>query len=324
MKEARYYKKLPNKKVQCELCPHLCIMTPGSTGKCRARKNIDGVLYTSNYAKTITISIDPMEKKPLYHFYPGESVISIGPNSCNFSCDFCQNYNSSQQVVPTQDITPGKLLEISKQHQCDFVSYTYTEPITWFEFVLDSAKLLQENRIKNVMVTNGFINPEPLNELLPYIDAMNIDLKSMDDEFYKKICKSRLQPVLETIRTASKNCHIEITNLLVTDENDSEGNIRKLVDFVAEVNPDIPLHFSRYFPAYKMTNPPTPISRLKRAREIAEEKLSYVYIGNVMTEKDTLCPNCKHLLIKRGWTIKCDILSGNCPGCGHKIYGEFR
>ena len=324
MKEALYYKKLSDQKVQCLLCPHFCVIPIGENGKCNGRKNIEGKLYSTNYAETITISLDPMEKKPLYHFFPGEQVLSIGPNSCNFSCKFCQNYTSSQQKTHTIEITPGKLLDLCKQHLCMFVSFTYTEPFTWFEFVLEASKLLQENRIKTNMVTNGFVNPEPLKELLPYIDAMNIDLKSMDDEFYRNICDGRLQPVLETIKTASQKCHLEVTNLLITGENDSEEQIRKLVDFMAEVNPEIPLHFSRYFPTYKMSNPPTPISHLKKAQEIAEEKLCYVYVGNVITEKDTHCPNCNHLLISRSHTMECDIMQGKCPSCGHKIYGVFR
>ena len=324
MKEALYYKKLQDKKVQCLLCPHFCVIPMEENGKCNGRKNVEGKLYSTNYAETITISLDPMEKKPLYHFFPGEQVLSVGPNSCNFSCKFCQNYTSSQQKTHTIEVTPGKLLDLCKQHSCEFVSFTYTEPFTWFEFVLEASKLLQENRIKTNMVTNGFINPEPLQELLPYIDAMNIDLKSMDDEFYKNICEGKLQPVLETIKTVSKKCHLEVTNLLITGENDSEEQIRKLVNFMEEVNPEIPLHFSRYFPTYKMTNPPTPLSHLKKAYEIAEEKLCYVYVGNVITEKDTHCPNCNKLLISRSYTIKCDILQGKCPSCGHKIYGVFR
>ncbi len=323
MKEAKYYKKLPNRKVQCELCPHFCIITPGNAGKCRARKNIDGVLYAANYAKTITISFDPMEKKPLYHFYPGQNIISIGPNSCNFSCDFCQNYNSSQQIVPTHEITPEMLLEICKDHLSKFVAFTYTEPITWFEFVLDASKLLKENGIKTVMVTNGFINPEPLKELLPCIDAMNIDLKAIDDEFYQRLCSGRLQPVLDTIETASKSCHVEITNLVITGENDSNENIRKLVDFVEKINPEIPLHFSRYFPVYKMANPPTSISTLEKAKEVAQKQLKYVYLGNVMTEKDTRCPKCDRLLVHRAYSTTIDILDGKCPECGTEIYGCF-
>ena len=323
MKEALFYTKLKDHKVRCDLCPHNCIIASENIGICRVRTNIDGVLYTNNHGKTITISIDPMEKKPLYHFYPGKRILSIGSNSCNLSCSFCQNYQSSQLEVPTIEITPELILDKCRSHNCDFVAFTYTEPTTWFEFVLDSSKLLEENGIGTVMVTNGFINQEPLQELLPYIDAMNIDLKAFDDKFYRSICNGTLQPVLETIKTASKQCHIEITNLIITDENDSEKQINDLVDFVADLNPEIPLHFSRYYPTYKMENPPTSVSKLEMAKEIAEKKLKFVYLGNIVTERSTYCSNCNHLLISRDFPLKNEITDGKCPSCGHKIYGSF-
>ena len=323
MKEALFYTKLEDQKVKCELCPHNCIISSGKNGICRARKNISGILYAINYGETISISIDPMEKKPLYHFHPGKNILSIGPNSCNFSCRFCQNYQSSQLEVPTTIITPAILLEQCRLHNCDFVAFTYTEPTTWFEFILDSSKLLKENGINTVMVTNGFINQEPLKVLLPYIDAMNIDLKAFDEKFYKTICNGALQPVLETIKTALKHCHIEITNLIITEENDSEKQINDLVDFVADVNPNIPLHFSRYYPTYKMENPPTSVSTLEMTKEIAEKKLNYVYLGNIVTEKNTICPKCDHLLIRRDYPLKVDVINGKCPSCGHTIYGKF-
>ena len=323
MKEALFYTKLQDRKVRCDLCPHNCVIVPEQSGICRARKNIDGVLYAVNYGKTISLSLDPMEKKPLYHFHPGKSILSIGSNSCNFSCRFCQNYQSSQFEVPTIDISPELLLEKCKTSNCDFVAFTYTEPTTWFEFVLDSSKLLKENGIKTVMVTNGFINQEPLKELLPYIDAMNIDLKAFNEKFYRSICNGYLQPVLETIKAASKHCHIEITNLIITDENDSEKQINELVDFVADLNPEIPLHFSRYYPTYKMENRPTSITTLEMAKEIAEKKLKFVYLGNIIAERSTYCPNCDHLLISRDFPLRNEIRNGKCPSCGHKIYGEF-
>lgn len=323
MKEAKHYIKIKNEHVQCKLCPHECIISPQNVGICRVRKNIEGVIYSTNYGKTMSLSIDPIEKKPLFHFYPGEQIISIGPNACNLSCKFCQNYRSSQQKVPTTAVTSGKILELCKNHLSKFVAFTYTEPTTWFEFVLDTAKLLQENGIKTVMVTNGYINQKPLEELLPYIDAMNIDLKSMQNDFYKNICNATLKPVLDTIRTAAKKCHIEITNLLVTEHNDSDEQIQKVTDFIAQVNKDIPVHFSRYFPMYKMDDPPTPIQRLNKAKQIAEQKLSYVYLGNIHTKKDTNCPKCGFKLIKRGFTSSIDLIGNQCPQCGHEIYGKF-
>ena len=323
MIEAKYYKKLNNDKVQCLLCPHYCFLSNGETGKCKGRINHKGILFAENYGKTIAHSLDPMEKKPLYHFYPGSSILSLGANSCNFSCDFCQNYQSSQQKTFTREISPGSLLAYCHQQDCKFVAFTYTEPITWFEFVLDSAQLLKKNDIKVVLVTNGFINPEPLNELLPYIDAMNIDLKSINDIFYQKYCGGYVKPVLDTIRTSVQKCHVELTNLVITDANDGAAEIRELVDFVASVNSDIPLHFSRYYPCYKMTNPPTTVENLENAKRIAEEKLHHVYLGNVLTNSDTLCPNCKAILIKRGYGVISKIVNNACPSCGYKIYGQF-
>ena len=323
MIEAQFYSILEHNEVICELCPHNCIIQSGNIGICRARKNIDGVLYANNYGETITISLDPMEKKPLYHFHPGENIISIGSNSCNFSCRFCQNYHSSQLDVPTINITPTNLLKQCKTHNCGFVAFTYTEPVTWFEFVLESSKLLKENGIKTVMVTNGFINPEPLAKLLKYIDAMNIDLKAYDEKFYENICNGSLQQVLNTIRTAHKKCLIEITNLIITDENDSDKQIVDLVNFIAEVDNNIPLHFSRYYPTYKMENPPTSLSTLQRAKEIAQQKLKYVYLGNIITDRNTYCPKCGHLLISRDQQMQNNIVDAKCPSCNHAIYGEF-
>lgn len=323
MKQAYYYKTLSDKKVQCLLCPHFCILPSGQEGKCRSRKNIEGSLFVLNYGKTMSLSIDPMEKKPLYHFYPGSPILSLGPNSCNFSCQFCQNYHSSQQKVPTRTIDPNEIVKLSRQQNCGFVAFTYTEPFTWFEFILDAAEILQNNNLKVILVTNGFINQEPLKKLLPFIDAMNIDLKSMEDNFYKDICGGKLEPVLETIKTSADQCHVEVTNLLITDENDSEENINKLVDFMASVNPEIPVHFSRYYPTYKMTNPATPLEKLEQAKKLASTKLSYVYLGNVMTDRNTYCPKCNTLLIEREYTIKSHILNGKCPSCGKQIYGFF-
>jgi len=323
MKEALFYTKQEDLKVRCDLCPHSCIIHPGKTGKCRGRENNEGILYAVNYGETISLSIDPMEKKPLYHFHPVNNILSIGSNSCNLSCKFCQNFQSSQFEVNTTSISPADLLSYCTENQCRFVAFTYTEPTTWFEFVLDASKLLNENNIKTVLVTNGYINQEPLKQLLPYIDALNIDLKAFDEKFYRSICNGSLQPVLETIKTASKQCHIEITNLIITDENDSEEQINRLVDFVAEVNPNIPLHFSRYYPTYKMHNKTTPISTLDTAKEIAERKLKYVYLGNIAVERNTYCPSCGTLLIRRDYPQIMVIINGKCPECDHKIYGDF-
>ena len=323
MVEAKYYKKLPSGKVQCLLCPHFCVIPQGEIGICRGKENIGGKLYAVNYGKTVTISVDPIEKKPLYHFLPGTQILSIASNTCNFNCKFCQNYHISQFDAPTYDITPRILLDYCQKHGINEVAYTYTEPITWYEFILDSSRFLKEHNIKTVMVTNGFINKEPLKELLPYIDAMNIDLKSMDDTFYQTLCNGRLQPVLETIKLAYGKTHIEITNLLITNENDSEENIKKLIDFVASVSKDIPVHFSKYYPTYKMHNQATSESTLYMAKELAKNKLNYVYLGNIFADANTYCPNCGELLVKRGISTKTYIQNGRCPSCDNDIYGVW-
>ncbi len=323
MKQAKYFERLGKEVVRCTLCPHYCIIPPNSTGICKARKNFYGVLYSTNYAQTVTISIDPIEKKPLYHFDPGQAVISLGSNSCNFSCDFCQNYSISQFQVKTVEVTSDKLLDLCRKHQCRNVAFTYTEPITWFEYVLDSAKLLKSNDINTIMVTNGFINEEPLRELLPYIDAMNIDLKAYNHDFYEKYCHGKLEDVLRSIEIAAGGCHLEITNLLITDLNDSIEDVIRISEFIASIDKDIPLHLSKYFPHYKMHKPQTPESIMFDCQKAANEILSYVYLGNVITDRNTYCPNCEALLVNRVRPVKVMIRNERCPHCGHFIKGKF-
>jgi len=301
MKEALYYEKQADHTIRCLLCPNFCTIAEGKSGSCRSRKNIEGTLYATNYGRTTSLNIDPIEKKPLYHYYPGSMILSLGANSCNLHCEFCQNYEISQSDCPTSALSPSELLEILLRKDLKQVAFTYTEPFTWYEFIHDCAKLFQPHDIRIVLVTNGYINPEPLAELLPYLDAMNIDLKSINADFYKKVCQGSLQPVLSTIRTAFTDCHIELTNLLIPDLNDKESEIQALVDFVAEVNPHIPLHFSKYFPRWKCNQPATSDATLINAYQLAKEKLSYVYLGNMQTDKycNTSCPRCNKLLIDR-------------------------
>ena len=320
--EARYYSQLPFDKVQCKLCPHNCIIELEKTAICKSRKNIGGKLFATNYGETVTLSIDPIEKKPLYHFYPNSKILSVGANSCNFSCQFCQNYTISQNEVKTESITPQILSELCKKYNLNSVAFTYTEPFTWFEFILDSAKYLKQQNIKVVLVTNGYINPAPLAELLPYIDALNIDLKSLDDAFYRKYCGGSLQPVLDTIKYSFKHCHLEITNLIIPTLNDDQILIQKLIDFIAEIDNQIPLHFSGYFPNYKLKLPPTTISTLLKAKEFATMKLSNVYLGNVRAENSSYCPNCGKEIINRTENI-CFLSNNRCKFCDNYIYGKF-
>ncbi len=282
MREALYYEKMDGKRVHCHLCPYECHIPPGGKGACTVRLNKDGVLYSLVYGKTTSIALDPIEKKPLYRYHPGEYILSLGTRGCNLHCDFCQNWHISQEVdAPTEDISSEEIIERAKELRSFGIAYTYNEPFIWYEFVLDTAKLARQNGLKNVLVTNGFVNIEPLEGVLPYIDAMNIDLKAFDEDFYVKVCKGRLKPVLDVIKISAKSCHVELTNLIIPTLNDSESQIRKMVDWIySNLGTEVPLHISRYFPCYKMTLPPTPIETLKRAERIAKEKLKYVYVGN--------------------------------------------
>lgn len=322
-KEARYYKKLQNNEVRCLLCPKLCLIKEGDLGYCSIRKNIGGVLYAIAYNYTAAVHMDPIEKKPLYHFYPGREILSLGTVGCNQRCLFCQNWSLIEGEVSAPNITPEVAVKMAQDYNSIGISYTYNEPLIWFEFVLDTAKLAKEAGLKNVLVTNGEINPHPLKELLPYIDAMNIDLKSIRDWFYREICDGNLNTVKKTIELSYKSCHIELTNLIVTGKNDSEADITDLVDYVAGLSPDIPLHFSRYFPQYRMDAPPTPIETLTLAYKIAREKLNYVYLGNVWSENgsNTYCPRCNTLLIRRqGYNTTILGLSGKyCKTCNNEI-----
>jgi len=323
MKEAEYYIQLEGGDVRCTLCPHMCKLSPGQGGVCSARQNIDGRLYSATYAQIVSMALDPIEKKPLYHYYPGKQILSIGPNACSLQCIFCQNWSISQQKYPTTYLSPRNLVSETLQTRSFGISYTYSEPFTWYEYILDTALIAKEHNLKTVLVTNGTINPEPLANILPYIDAMNIDLKSMNADFYKEYCNGFLDTVLKTIEASHQRCHIEITNLVIPTLNDSDSEFHRLTDFVASLSPEIPLHFSRYHPDYKLRIPATPVERLFKAREIASEKLKYVYIGNILDEdaNSTYCPKCKKVVIKRSGFYGIEILSreGKCPECGEKI-----
>jgi len=283
MKEALFYKKTGDSVLQCHLCPQFCVLKDGETGFCGVRTNRSGVLYTENYGKVSSLALDPIEKKPLYQFHKGEMILSAGTVGCNLACLFCQNWSIAQDVkAPTESVTSKELINKAKELRSFGIAYTYNEPFIWYEFVLETARLAHEAGLKNVLVTNGFVNKEPLEKLLPYIDALNIDIKSIEDEFYKNTCSGRVGPVLETIKLASKRAHVELTNLIIPTLNDKDENFEKLTDWIYEnIGEDLPLHFSRYFPCYKMTLPPTPKETLFKARDIAQKKLKYVYLGNV-------------------------------------------
>lgn len=320
--EAKYY-KVQDSHIECQLCPHYCRILPGKSGLCRGRMNEEGKLWATNYGETTSIALDPIEKKPLYHFYPGAQILSIACNSCNMRCPFCQNWEISQDEVNTQYISAEILVRMLKDHRSMGVAYTYTEPLVWFEYIKDAGKAVRESGGKNVLVTNGLINKDPLLELIPLIDAMNIDLKTMDGAVYKKILKGDLGAVKRTIEVAHTYCHIEITNLIVTGMNDKKTEIDSLIDYVASIDRNIPLHFSRYFPNHEYTRPPTSVKSIEYAYEKAREKLNYVYIGNLPTDdgSNTICQKCGNMLIERMYfraIIKG--LDGNkCNKCGETI-----
>jgi len=324
MKEALYYERLEGGKVHCLLCPQDCTVSKGKKGFCRVRVNMDGTLYTEVYNRLMAANMDPIEKKPLYHFHPGKPIFSIGTRGCNQRCDFCQNWHMLEPDAVTHETSVLGVVEEAMASRSLGIAYTYNEPTIWYEFVLECSRLARERGLVNVLVTNGSINPEPFRELAPFVDAMNIDLKSMDPEFYRKICKSKRDPVLATIRAAREaGIHVEITNLVIPTLNDSDELFRELVDFVSGLGPEVPLHFSAYFPSYKMTIEPTPVATLLRAREIATEKLYYVYLGNVaITDgSNTYCPRCGNLLVgRRGYGVSVTgVEDGKCRKCERKV-----
>lgn len=298
---ARYW-QAEGKNLRCQLCPNYCLIGEGKTGRCLGRRNIAGRLIAENYAAAVSVAVDPIEKKPLYHFLPGTQILSVATYGCNLLCQFCQNAEISQRIAPTRPLPPTELLAVARRHQTPSVAFTYTEPLCWFEYLLDACRLLRAEGIKTVLVTNGMINPEPLAELLPLVNAMNIDLKSIRPEFYRDYVKGDLAAVLATIKASHRRCHVELTNLLIPGRNDSTADISALVDFVASLDRRTVLHFSRYFPRHRATEPPTPASTLEQAAAIARKKLDYVYLGNVVAsprDRDSYCPHCGNWLVDR-------------------------
>ena len=329
LKEAKHYEKQEGGNVICRLYPHECTIAPGKYGICRVRNNIEGILYTHNYGKISSIAMDPMEKKPLYHFFPGRYVLSLGTVGCNLRCSFCQNYEIAQRGV-TEEGRGDNLYEASeayllslcrKEEDCIGVAYTYNEPSIWFEYILDTAGHIKSAGLKNVLVTNGYISREALAELLPYIDAMNIDVKGFTEKYYRNICGGSLEHVKRTVEAAAAECHIEITTLVIPGHNDSEGEIQELSKWLSSINPSIPLHLSRYFPRYRMKEQPTPAGILISLKKAAECYLEYVYIGNMQSEAaNTYCPQCGALLIRRTGGIFIEHLDdGVCSKCGKAI-----
>ncbi len=327
MHEAWFYEKQEDNRVWCRLCPQNCHIQPGEAGICRARKNEGGTLYSLNYGQISSMGIDPIEKKPLYHFYPGSLILSVGTFGCNFHCGFCQNWQIAHGNPSTREMTPEDLVAsavLAREQSANMgIAFTYSEPMVWYEFVYETAQLARDRGLKNVLVTNGSVQEQPLLELLPLIDAMNIDVKAFTEKFYRETCHGKLAPVKRTVELAHDRCHVEITTLLVPTLNDSDEEIAALVDWVAGLNPELPIHFSRYFPQYQMDLPPTPMETLRRAQGIASRKLKYVYIGNApeLGADNTCCPVCSNVLIeRRAYNTRLPgIDHGVCNSCGASV-----
>ncbi len=330
MKEARYYVN-KGEETCCLLCPQACRLKEGETGLCRARKAEGHKLYSLNYSRVGAMALDPIEKKPLYHFYPGAQILSLGTFGCNLDCSFCQNWQLVRsEGKGTAFLTPQELArhlrEKPQLKEQLGVAYTYGEPSVWYEYISEAAPLVKELGLKNVMVTNGYLNPAPLAELLPLIDALNIDVKGFSEDFYRHNLRGRLKPVLKTVERAAEKCHVEITYLLIPGKNDSPGEIESLARWLGGLDRNIPLHFSRYFPNHRLNIPPTTPAVLIRAREQALKHLNYVYIGNLPGHEgmDTFCPSCSRLLVSRKDGFPRVLLAGKqCPSCGFQVGDAF-
>lgn len=336
MQEARFYDKIEDQKTKCHLCAHGCVIDPGKRGICMVRENRDGILYSLVYGKIISQNVDPIEKKPLFHFLPGSRSYSIATVGCNLQCEHCQNFEISQfpryekREIPGQEATPDQIVAGAKNSGAASISYTYTEPTIFGEFAYDTAVLAKKAGIRNVFVSNGFMSEKSATALGQIIDADNIDLKSFSDSFYRKVCKARLQPILDTIaRMKALGVWLEVTTLIIPGLNDSDQELKELAGFIKKVGPEIPWHVSAFYPTYKMLDRPrTPVETLRRARQIGlETGLRYVYTGNIPGEdgEKTFCYACGELVIDRmGYTIRRNYLKGGaCAKCGAAIDGVW-
>ncbi|MEM4246511.1 MAG: AmmeMemoRadiSam system radical SAM enzyme [Candidatus Bathyarchaeia archaeon] len=335
MREALFYQRMERSEVRCLLCRHRCLVPEGGRGICGVRENRGGVLYTLVYEKLISEAVDPIEKKPLYHFLPGSSAYSIATVGCNFRCDNCQNFEISQlhkggRAIPGRRTAPEAVVESAKMHGCRSIAYTYSEPTVFYEYALDVARLASKEGVRNVFVTNGYITDEALKEISPYLDAANIDLKSFNDSFYTQNCGARLDQVLDTIRSYKRlGIWVELTTLIIPSLNDDPEELKMIAEFIRGLGSETPWHVSRFYPMYRLSHlPPTPPETLTKAREIGlEAGLRYVYEGNVPGSggETTYCPSCRKPLISRfGYQILENLIKDSrCPGCGAEIDGVW-
>jgi len=334
-KEAMLYEKDIGNNVRCCLCSHRCRIIPGGFGICGVRQNLDGILYTLVYGDVIASHADPIEKKPLYHFLPGSTSYSIATIGCNFKCPFCQNWEISQVTKITQGtrgmeqaIEPEEIIKKAIGLGCKSISYTYTEPTIFFEYAYDVAKIARKAGLFNNFVTNGYMTAEALEAIGPYLDAANVDLKGFNENFYRKLCRAQLSPVLESIKAMKKiGIWVEVTTLVIPGQNDSDQELGAIAEFIAGVGTEIPWHVSRFHPEYRhLDSGPTPVDTLRRARSIGKKAgLRYIYLGNTVEGNDTFCHNCNNLLVKRAGfnVVQNNITESRCLECGTEIAGVF-
>ena len=331
MKEAMCYRKLSDERVRCDLCNHRCVIDDGSRGICRVRANNGGTLYSLVYGKAIATHVDPIEKKPLFNFYPGTRAFSIATAGCNFKCTHCQNADISQiplsrQHIMGQEASPEQIVSAAEKNKCESIAYTYTEPTIFMEYAHDTAKIASQRGIKNIFVTNGYMTEEALRAMQPYLDAANVDLKGFTEEHYHGICGARLQPVLDTLKLMKElGIWVEVTTLIIPTVNDSDEVLKNIAEFILSLGPETPWHVSRFHPTYKMLDlPPTPVQSVVRARQIGlEAGLRYVYSGNVPGDygENTYCYNCGKIVIPRyGYQLgDIHIKDSKCKYCDAKI-----
>ena len=328
-KMALHFENIDEETVRCNLCPHRCVLKPGQAGLCRVRVNEDGILVTLNYGEISAIAMDPIEKKPLFHFNPGDKILSVSTVGCNLRCPFCQNWEIAHENAPTRRVTPEQLVRIAVERGSKGIAYTYNEPVIWYEFVLDTARIAVKEGLYNVLVTNGYIEEEPLKLLLQSIHAMNIDLKGWNDEFYLKEIGGKKEVVMRTIKMAYEaGIHVEVTTLIIPGKNDDPAELEEEFKWLASIDENIPLHLSRYFPNYKYTIPPTPPEKLIEIYNLAKKYLNFVYIGNLWDPEyeTTVCPKCGNVVIKRvGYEIDASGMDeeGRCKVCGFQIARIF-
>lgn len=332
---ANWWQSLENGKILCTLCPRYCTIGEGQAGFCFIRQNINNKLYSIGYGRPTGFAIDPIEKKPLNHFLPGTEILSFGTAGCNLGCKFCQNWSISKAKIDNTNslyATPENVILLAKKYNVPSIAFTYNDPIIFGEYVIDVSKLAKEEGIKSVMVTNGYIDKEARKDVFKFIDAANVDLKAFTENFYHKLTFSHLQPVLDTLFWLVKetNVWLEITTLLIPNENDSEDEIKKMCDWITQnLGEEIPLHFTAFHPDFKMNNKQrTPLETLQRARKIAiQSGIKFCYLGNVWDEigHTTFCPSCNKPIIKRSWheVIEYHLIDGHCKFCNEKINGVF-